>query len=131
MFTQLTICGRLGREPEIKYSSSGEAYTRLSVACDGGKKDATTWVSVTVFGKSAEACAEHLHKGRTVLCSGTPTAYAFVDKEGKARGELQMVANVVKFVDGKKDDGQKPQTQKNEPADWGGFVSMSDDDCPF
>lgn len=130
MYANLTICGRLTRDPEIKYSNKGEAYARLSIACDGGRKDETLFVSVTVFGKSAEACASFLVKGRTVLCSGQPSAYGYISKkDGQARGELQMIAGAIKFIDSQK----KQAEQHTSDADDGGFSTLTgdDDDLPF
>jgi single-strand DNA-binding protein len=128
MYANLTICGRLTRDPEIKYTNKGEAYARLSVACDGGRKDETLFVSVTVFGKSAEACASYLAKGRTILCSGQPSAYGYISKkDGQAKGEMQMVAGTIKFV-----DSQKKSNEQHSDSDDGGFSTLaSDDDLPF
>lgn len=93
MYANLTVSGRLGSDPVLNYSGSGTAYCRLNVACAGEKKGDTLWVGVTVFGKTAENCAQYLTKGRTIIAHGTPTVTT--GKDGKAY--LSMSADVVKF----------------------------------
>lgn len=109
MYLGLTICGRAGNEPELKYTDKGIAYTRISVACDSGVKNEPVWVSVTVFGKSAEFVAQYVKKGRSVLCDGKPSFSAYIAKDGTAKPDVKLVANNIRIVDSQKNssDGQK------------------------
>lgn len=69
-FQQLTIIGRLGRDPEMRYTQDGQPVTSFSVAVNrsfndrsGEKREETTWFRVSAWGKLAEVCNEYLHKG--------------------------------------------------------------------
>ncbi len=76
MYHKITIVGRLGRDPEMRYAPSGDAVTSFSVAVnDNYKKDdqkveRTIWFRVTVWGKFAEICNQYLQKGRLILVEG-------------------------------------------------------------
>ena len=77
MYQSLTIIGRLGRDPEMRYMPNGDPVTSFSVATDrayndknGQKVKETTWFRVSVFGKQADNANQYLHKGSMVLVEG-------------------------------------------------------------
>jgi len=77
LYQSITIIGRLGRDPEMRYLPSGEPVTTFSVATDrawndknGQRQKETTWFRITVFGKQAEIVNQYLSKGRMVLVEG-------------------------------------------------------------
>lgn len=98
MYQRIIIAGRLGKDPEARYTQTGEAVTTFSVAVDNSK-DKTIWFKVTAWDKVAESCAEYLTKGRLVLVEGRVGASAWKDKDGEARASLEVVAATVKFLD--------------------------------
>ena len=80
MYQHITIVGRLGRDPEMRYTPSGQAVTSFNVATDrqytdanGQKVKETTWFRVSVWGKQAETTNQYLKKGSMVLVDGRLT----------------------------------------------------------
>lgn len=112
MYQKLTIVGNLGRDPEMRYTPSGQAVTNFSVAtsrkwtgADGQLQEETVWIRVSVWGKQAEICNEHLRKGRLVLCEGRLTVdretgqpRVWQDQNGNWRSGYEMTAFEVKFL---------------------------------
>ena len=77
MFHKVLLVGNLGRDPEMRYTPSGQAVTNMSVATNrsytdssGEKVDETVWFRVSVWGKQAESVHQYLRKGRQVLVEG-------------------------------------------------------------
>src|SRR5690242_10441574 len=85
---KVILLGNLGRDPEMRYTTSGDAVCNLSVATSeqwkdksGGKQERTEWHRVTLFGKSAEIAAEYLAKGRSVYIEGRIQTRKYTDKD--------------------------------------------------
>lgn len=130
MYQKLTIIGRLGRDPEMKYTPSGQAVTSFSVATDhqytdksGAKVKETTWFRVEAWGKQAEICNTYLQKGALVLVEGrlksdksTGGPRVWTDKSGEAKSAHEIIADTVRFL-----GGTKP---KSEQADVGDGDNM-------
>jgi single-strand DNA-binding protein len=103
-----TFVGRLTRDPEIRYTSSGIAVANFTLAVDrpylNAKKERDTdFIRVTVWRKLAETCANNLSKGRLVLVEGRLQIGSYTDKEGIKRQTADIVANTVTFLDWGKD----------------------------
>ena len=112
MYQQIVIVGNLGRDPEMRYTASGTPVTSLSVATnrkytgsDGQVVKETTWFRVSVFGKQAEACAQYLKKGSSVLVEGrlTPDAQTggprmWTRQDGTTAANFEIAANTVRFL---------------------------------
>ncbi len=122
------IIGRLGQDPDMRYTQSGTAVANMSVASnhsvkkDGEWVDATEWHRVIVWGKMAEACGEYLSKGSQVYVSGRLQTRSWTDQEDVKRYSTEIVAQDVIFLDGKKGQGQKtdrPPTPPNEDEEDG------------
>ncbi|MCK5054631.1 MAG: single-stranded DNA-binding protein [Anaerolineales bacterium] len=138
MFHKLILVGNLGRDPEMRYTPSGQAVTNLSVASnrqytrsDGETVKETIWFRVSVWGKSAEACNEYLRKGRPVLVegrlnpdeSGNPRMWS--GNDGQSRASFEVTAETVKFLGGR-DDAAFEATEGVPAA-----APESEDDIPF
>jgi single-strand DNA-binding protein len=87
-FHSITVVGNLGRDPEMRYTPSGQPVTTMSVATTrvfnnaaGEKQEETTWFRITVWGKQAETCNQYLKKGSKVAVMGRLTP----DKAGNPR----------------------------------------------
>ena len=129
MYQQITIVGRLGRDPEQKYLSSGQAVCSFSVATDrswtdanGQKQERTTWFRISAWQKLGEICNQYLSKGRQVLVIGEmqePRPYE--SKDGTWRASLDVTAREVKFLGGKGDTGYAQSDGDDVPV-------ASDDD---
>ena len=107
MYQKLIIIGNLGREPEMRFTPSGDPVTSFSVATSRkyGEVDETTWFRVSVWGKQAESCNKYLSKGSKVLVEGRlkaePTVYQ--RKDGTWGASFEVTAENVRFLDGKAD----------------------------
>ena len=106
------IVGRLGRDPEIRYSQQGTAVVNFSIAtseewydkASGEKKERTQWHRIVVFGKIAESCGKYLAKGRQVYVEGRLQTSSY-EKDGQTHYSTDIVANTVQFLGGKQDGG--------------------------
>lgn len=124
MFQEITVIGNLGSDPELKYTSQGDAVTSFNVATnrkwtgsDGEKVEQTTWFRISVWGNQAEACNEYLSKGRQVFIKGTLQSdggtggpRVWVDNEGKSRASFEIRAYTVQFL-GSRDTQNNVDTQ--------------------
>jgi len=145
---RVIIVGRLGRDPELRYTQSGTAVCSLSVATDesytdrdGNKVDRTEWHRITCFQKQAENCANFLAKGSLIYVEGSLTTRKWQDQQGQDRYTTEIKAERVQFLD-RKGEGQggaeQPQgAQRQQPAQRGNSQqampseSSNMDDIPF
>lgn len=151
MLNKVQIIGRLGRDPELRYSQSGSPVCTLSVATDEGytdrdgkKVDRTEWHRVVLYSKAAENCNQFLKKGSLVYVEGSLQTRKWQDQQGQDRFSTEIKAQRVQFLDRKADgDGQQGrqgggrQTQRRHSADYEdlgpAFPSEASglDDVPF
>ncbi len=120
MYHRTMLCGRLGRDPEQRFTANGTAVTTMSIAVDDGFGDnkTTIWYRVTAWKQTAEACAKYLHKGDIALCEGRMRATEpWQDREGNWRSSLEMTADRVQFI----------QTQRQEEPEAKPDTSTVDD----
>ncbi len=100
------IMGRLGFDPETRYTSGQTAVTTLRIATseswvkDGQRQEQTEWHRVVVWGKQAENCAKYLAKGRQVFVEGRLQTRAWDDKTGQKRYTTEINASSVQFIGG-------------------------------
>lgn len=87
-----TVSGRLGKDPKQRTTPSGTTITELSVASDHGYGDrkTTTWVRVSIFGRSGDAAMQHLHKGSGVICTGLLYERRWRGDDGAERKSLEL-----------------------------------------
>ncbi len=102
------LVGNLGKTPELRRLPSGQSVCNLSVATNeswvdktGARQEHTEWHRVQVWGKSAEACANHLEKGGAVYVEGRLRTSAWDDREGRKRYTTEIVASRVQFLAGR------------------------------
>ena len=109
MYQSITIVGRLGQDPELRYTANGTPVANMSVAVDGFKhgEKTTTWFRVAVWGGSAEAAANHLHKGSVVLVAGTVEASAWKKDNDICMASLEVNAYTVRFLPSARRDGSQ------------------------
>lgn len=142
MYQKLIIVGNLGRDPEMRYTSSGEPVTNLNVATnrkwtskDGQSQEETVWFRVSVWGRQAEACNQYLSKGQQVFIEGRLAAdketggpRIWTDQNGNPRASYEMNAFEVKFLGGRGDSAAEFDAA---PADAREAPSMTEDEIPF
>lgn len=136
------IVGNLGRDPEVRYTPSGTAVTKFSVATtdrrkdkDGNFQEYTEWHRVTTFGRTAEVCGEYLAKGRSVYVEGEIRTSSWEDKEGNKRYTTEIIGRTVQFLSprgeggGRGSGGPPPAEDDYNYTESGGDIT--DDDVPF
>ena len=106
MLNKVMIIGRLGRDPELRYTASGTPVANLNIATDesytdrdGNKVERTEWHRVVVFQKQAEYCSNYLRKGRLVFVEGSLQTRKWQDQQGLDRYSTEIRANHVRFLD--------------------------------
>lgn len=131
---KVMVIGRLGRDPELKYTQAGAPVCTLNLATDesykdnnGQKVERTEWHRVVVFQKAAENCSQYLAKGSLVFVEGNLQTRKWQDQQGQDRYATEIRAHRVQFLDRKGDNGQsggqsggRPQGQRQgqPPADY-------------
>jgi single-strand DNA-binding protein len=121
MSTSATLIfrGRLGNDPQLRTTQSGETVANFNLAIDQGygERKATTWVRVAVWGKQAEACTQHLSKGDLVcIHSERFQVSVWTAQDNTPQGQLELTARRVEFI----------LTKRGQAAD-----TTSDEDMPF
>jgi single-strand DNA-binding protein len=103
---KVTIIGRLGRDPEMRYTSSGKPVTTFSVAVGrawttttGDRRTATEWFNVVAWGGLAEICSKYLDKGQRVYVEGRLQTRRWTDSEGVKKSSVEVVANEMIMLD--------------------------------
>ena len=109
MVNKVILVGNLGKDPEVRYTSGGQAVATLRIAtsrswtdkASGQRKEETEWHDVEVWGKQAEQCGEYLAKGRQVYVEGRLKTDKWQDKQsGQDRYRVKVVADTVRFLGG-------------------------------
>jgi len=108
---KVLLIGNLTRDPELRYIPSGTAVAKFGLAVNrdytdrasGEKKESVCFVDITVWGKQAEICNQYLSKGRPVFLEGRLEFSSWETKEGDKRNKLEVVAERVQFLGGRKD----------------------------
>jgi single-strand DNA-binding protein len=135
------IVGRLGADPEIRFTQSGAGVTNFNVATDsvwkdkeGQKQSRTEWHRIVVWGPQAEVCQKYLSKGREVYIEGEIQTRSWEDKEGQKRWTTEIRARDVRFLGGRGDqDGGSGSGAGGDfgPPPAGGDSGDSGGDVPF
>jgi len=121
---QVTLLGRLTKDPELKYTTSGTAVTSFSLAInehyknkEAKKVESTVYVEVEAWRKLAENIADYMKKGSPLLVCGKLKLDKWDDKEGKHHSKLKVVANTARFISqGKPGEKVKDHTEP-QPED--------------
>jgi single-strand DNA-binding protein len=121
MFQQTIVIGRLGNDPEMRYTPDGQPVTHFNVAvnekfkADGEDQERVTWFEVTAWGRQAETCNEYLRKARQVMVRGRISASIWETQDGKPRASLKLTASEVKFLgngsNGESEDDILPESE--------------------
>lgn len=144
-YQKTIIIGNLGHAPSLKNLDNNVTLCEFSVAVTEKIKgqDETTWYSVTVFGKQAEACKNYLNKGSQVYCEGKPKVEQYEGKDGTTKYKIKLTADVVKFIGTKSEKKEEGVVKENFTAEpsiridqlassqtvtGSGFSADSDDD---
>ncbi len=117
---KVIILGRLGQDPELKYTPTGAAVCNFSLATSenwtdksGQKQERTEWHRVVVWGKLAELCNQYLTKGRQAYLEGRLQTRSWEDKNGQKRYTTEINATTVQFIGSQQSTGR---TDENRPT---------------
>ena len=111
----VSIIGRLGADPEIKYTPTGKPVSKMSVAVnDGfGENQRTYWFHVICWNGLAETVSQYLRKGSKAAVSGRLTTRSY-DKDGANTTVSEIIANSVDFLDPKPDQDIPKQDVRDD-----------------
>jgi single-strand DNA-binding protein len=109
---KVILLGNLGRDPETRYTTGGDAVTNLRIATSeqwkdksGEKQERTEWHTVVLFGRQAEIAGEYLKKGRSVYIEGRLQTRKWTDKEGVEKYSTEIVADRMQLIGSARDAG--------------------------
>ena len=103
---RVQLIGRLGRDPESKFTPTGKKVTHFSLAVsqrwksNGESKEYTEWVNIEAWGRLGEVCQEYLRKGSLVYLDGRLKTEKYEDKGGETRYFTKVVAQFLQFLSG-------------------------------
>ena len=148
---KVILIGRVGRDPEVRYTSSGSPVATFSVATDesfkaknGEQQQHTEWHKVVAWSKLAEICGEYLTKGKLVYIEGSIRSRQWEDQSGNKRTSYEIIARNMQMLGSRSDSeraasgGTRPavtSAQNDERFDSGPEIppegEITDDDIPF
>ena len=135
MVNKAILIGRLGRDPEVRYTPDGTMVTNFTMATDESYKDKngekvqrTEWHRNVVFGKLAEICGNYLVKGKLIFLEGRIQTRAWEDKDGVKRNTTEIIASNMQMLDSK---GQAKPGDAMPDASSAPNSQTPMDDVPF
>jgi single-strand DNA-binding protein len=134
MVNKAILIGRLGKDPEVRYTPDGLMVTSFNLATDeqwkdksGQKVQKTEWHRIVTFGKLAEICGNYLAKGKMIFVEGRIQTRSWEDKEGAKRYTTEIVASDMRMLDSKgQSRGSDAPAEESFPAD-----ATPEEDVPF
>ena len=144
---KVILVGRLGKDPELKYTSSGTPFCRFSMATDdswndktsGERQERTEWHNVVVWDRLAEICNQYLTKGKLVYIEGSLQTREWDDQDGNKRRTTEVRARDMVMLSSSGDGaggGQRKAAAADGvggsgPATSSSTSTITDDDIPF
>ena len=116
---KVILIGRLGKDPELKYTPSGAPVAKFSLATDesfkdktGEKQNRTEWHNIVAWNKLAEICGEYLTKGKQVYIEGSIRSRQWQDQSGNKRTSYEIIANQMQML-GSKADSERHRARRH------------------
>jgi len=139
---RVILIGNLTDDPELRYTQSGTARARFSIAVnrryrdrEGALQEETTFVPIVVWGQQAENCASYLGKGRLVAVEGRLRIDTFETEEGERRKVVEVVAGTVQFLGGpgqrEPEEGTEPPAAATPQTPEGDEEKVEEEEVPF
>ena len=142
---KVILIGNLGKDPELRYTPSGQPVATFSLATterwndrNGQRQDRTEWHNIVAWGKLGELVNQYLKKGRSAYIEGRITTRSWEDKDGNKRYKTEIVANQVQFLGaasqspGDMDPGPVHTFSDIEsPSSGPEATTVAEDDLPF
>ena len=136
---KVILVGRLGQDPEVRYTADGTAVANFSIATSdewkdkesGEKKERTEWHRIVAWRRLGEICGEYLSKGRQVYVEGKLQTRSW-EKDGVKRYTTEIVATDVQFLGGRDSGNAVRSTSASDEGSFGPPIpDHQDDDIPF
>lgn len=146
MYQTIILAGNVGRDPEMRYTPSGQAVTSFSVATNrqytnnnGETVKETVWFRISAWGKTGEICNQYLKKGSKVLVEGRLTAdpatggpRVWTAQDGSSRASFEVSAQTVRFLSSRNEAAETGGGGMTVPAVEEGMAPAGDEgDIPF
>lgn len=138
MLNKVQIIGRLGADPELRYTQGGQPVCSLRIATDesytdknGNRVEATEWHRVIAFQRAAENCNKYLSKGSLVYVEGKLTTRKWQDQNGHERYTTEIRAERVQFLEKRENAQQQPAQRRERSNEHNRGNETTMDDCPF
>ncbi len=132
---KIQLMGNITRDPEVRYTPKGTAVTDISLAInrnfsgdDGERREETTFVDITFWGRQAEVIGEYMKKGRPIYVEGRLQLDSWEDKTtGQQRSRLKVVGENFQFLGGRDDAGGGGQSRSSSQSHSGGGGGSSEE----
>ena len=135
---KIIVIGNLGRDPEMRYTSSGQSVTSFSIATNrkytvgGEQREETDWFNVSAWGRLSELCNQYLTKGQQVYVEGRLHLRSYEGRDGQTRWVNEISLTDVQFLSRSAGAGEEPAPYDNDPGTMdSGPVGDEVDDLPF
>ena len=135
-FNKVILAGNLTRDPEIRYTQSGKAVVKFSLAVNNPRnKEETTFVDIVAWDRLGETCNTYLKKGSSTLVEGRLVIRSYDDKDGAKRKATEVVINNMQMIGGPR-NGESYSAGSGQTAGVGASTNDSfgdelDDEIPF
>ena len=134
---KVILVGRLGRDPEVRYTPNGVAIANFSIATSeewkdkdtGEKQERTEWHRIVAWRRLGEICGEYLHKGSQIYIEGRLQTRDWEDRDGNKRYTTEIVAQNMQMLGKPSREGKAESQEERYPAEEP--ISIPDDDIPF
>lgn len=134
---KVILVGRLGRDPEVRYTPNGVPVASFSIATSeewkdketGEKRERTEWHRIEAWRRLAEICGEYLNKGKQVYIEGKLQTDAWEDRDGNKRYTTKIVAQNMQMLDSAGKGGSAESVDERHPVEEP--VNIPEDDIPF
>ncbi len=119
---RVQLIGRLGKDPETRFTPNGKKVTHFSLAVSQrrrsaeGEKEFTEWVNIEAWERLGEVCEKYLHKGSLIYLEGRLKTDKYDDKSGETKYYTKVVAQSMQMLDRKADE--EPEAVEEEAADY-------------
>jgi len=133
---KVILVGRLGRDPEVRYTPSGTAVANFSIATseqwnnkDGEKQERTEWHKIVAWRRLGEICGEYLHKGSQIYIEGRLQTRDWEDRDGNKRYTTEVIAQNMQMLGSADKGGKAETTGERFPVEEP--ITVPEDDIPF
>lgn len=139
MVNRVILIGRLGRDPELRYTSSGTPVANFSLATDeswtdsnGQRQSRTEWHNIVAWSKLGEICNQYLRKGKLVFIEGRIQTREWDDRDGNKRRTTEIVASEMRMLGSRDEENGRTESKPSAESDNSTMeVGITDDDIPF